>query len=205
MKCTLPEPKCSTSVTVEEALRARRSLRDYSDKPILLSELSQLLWAAQGITGGGGKRAAPSAGAEYPLRVFVVSGMVSEVPAGIHVYDGTTHSIQLLADSDPRQALCEAALGDQPWVGKAPVVLALTANFGAVRDRFRSQPPQGRRGERYVYIETGAAAQNVNLEAMSLGIGAVLVAGFDDSKVQDALHLPEELEPTALLCIGAGK
>jgi len=203
MQLQLPQPVRSTSVTVEEALRARRSFREYSVKSISLEELSQLLWAAQGVTREDGKKAAPSAGGQYPLQVYVVAGAISELSIGLYRYDGGIHSLQFITGDDLREALCEAALEGQPWVGTAASMIVVTANFDTARDHFRAQPPLGERGDRYVYIETGAVAENVHLQATGLGIGCVLVAGFDDKKVKGALNLPQELEPTALLCMGA--
>ena len=203
MQLQLPRPVRSTSVTVEAALRARRSCREYSVKSILLEDISRLLWAAQGVTGEDGKKAAPSAGGQYPLQLYLVAGAISELAIGLYRYDGEIHSLQVVSGDDPRAALCEAALEDQPWVGTAASIIVVTASFAAARDHVRAQPPLGERGDRYVYIETGAVAENVHLQATGLGVGCVLVGGFDDAKVKGTLNLPQELEPTALLCLGA--
>jgi len=93
-------------------------------------------------------------------------------------------------------------IGDQPWLKEAALVIGVTAKLGDAVRHFESQPPQGARGARYVYMETGVLAQNVYLQSTVLGVGCVLVAGFDDSRVKEALSLPSDLEPTALLCIG---
>lgn len=203
VKLDLPLPRCSTAQSVEQAISERRSCREYSDKPISLDKLSQLLWAAQGVTGGDGQKAAPSAGREYPLHVYVVAGAVSGLSVGLYRYDDRAHSLFAVSDDDLREALQGAALEEQPWVGRAAAIIVIAADFGAAREHFREQPPQGERGDRYVYIETGAAAENVHLQAIGLGIGVVIVGGFDDSKVKNTLDLPQRLEPTALLCIGS--
>jgi SagB-type dehydrogenase family enzyme len=202
VKLDLPPPTCSTTETVEQAISARRSCREYSDKPISLEKLSQLLWSAQGITGDDGQKAAPSAGRQYPLQVYVVVGAVSGLSVGLYRYNGRDHSLLTVSEDDLREVLRDAALEDQPWVGRATSIIVITADFGTTQHHFREQPPKGERGDRYVYIETGAVAENVHMQAIGLGIGVVLVAGFDDSKVRNALDLPQELEPTALLCIG---
>ncbi len=203
MTIELPQPERSSLVSVEAAIQQRRTQREYSLEPISLGEVAQLLWAAQGVTGNGGERAAPSAGAHYPLTAYLAAGAVSGLGAGLYGYDGETHSLGRVAQGDFRAMLREAALEDQPWVANAAATLVIAANFKAAEAHFHTQPPPGLRGARYVYLETGAAAENVHLQATALGLGLVLVAGFDDEKVKDVLELPEELEATALLCVGA--
>lgn len=203
MQLELPQPGGSTSVTVEKALAARRSCREYSAESVSLQALSQLLWAAQGVTGQNGQKAAPSAGGQYPLRTYVIARMVSGLSAGLYRYDEESHSLALIPGESPAERLGDAVLEDQPWVGAAAVIIAVTANLNAAQEQFQAQPPRGQRGARYVYIETGAVAENVHLQATALGVGCVLVGGFDDVKVKKVLSLPQELEPTALLCIGA--
>ena len=153
----------------------------------------------------GGQKAAPSAGGQYLLQLYVVVGAIPGLSAGLYQYDAEDHALSAGAGADLREALRKAVLEDQPWVGSAAAIIVLAADFGTAREHFRAQPPRGERGSRYVYIETGAVAENVQLQATGLDVGVVIVGGFDDAKVKRALDLPRELEPTALLCLGSLK
>jgi SagB-type dehydrogenase family enzyme len=167
-----------------------------------LGVLSQLLWSAQGVTGAEQKRSTPSAHGLYPLHLKIVVHRVSELEPGTYEYDVNSHSLKLVGGCIPGWELHKLGIGDQPWLKDAAVVIAVSAKLRDVVRHFESQSPQGKRGARYVYMETGALAQNVHLQSTALGIGCVLVAGFDDAMVQQTLRLPSDLEPTALLCIG---
>ncbi|MFC3285045.1 SagB/ThcOx family dehydrogenase [Litchfieldella rifensis] len=198
----LPAPEAYESESLVSCIRSRRSIREYPGTPISIASLSQLLWSAQGITGADQQRATPSAGGLYPLHLHVVVRRVSELEPGIYEYQCHGHSLKLLDRQVPDAAIQEAGIGDQPWLGDAAVVIGVAARLEDSIRHFESQPPQGERGARYVYMESGALAQNVHLQCTALGAGCVLVAGFDDSKAQQALGLPSNLAPTALLCIG---
>jgi SagB-type dehydrogenase family enzyme len=187
---------------MEEALAVRRSCRRYSAVPVSNAALSQLLWAAYGTTGDDGGRSVPSAGRLYPLEIRIVARRVAGLAASVYRYDADNHALVSMIDGESAEKLTHAVLEEQPWVGQAPLVIAVTANLAVAREHFREQPPANERGARYVYMETGAVAQNLYLQATAAGLGCVLVAGFDDPKVKTALNLPQELEPTALLCLG---
>nr|WP_298377465.1 SagB/ThcOx family dehydrogenase [uncultured Halomonas sp.] len=187
---------------IEQAIDTRRSCRHYSNEGLSLNTLVQLLWAAQGTTGNDGTRAAPSAGAQYPLRLYIIAGHVDNLAKGLYFYDEKQHALELISDDVQRAALRAAALEDQPWIGDAAAIIVISADMPSMRAHFHEQPPPGKRGERYVYMETGAVAENVHLQATALGVGLVWVGGFDDAKVKKVLHLRPELKPTALLCIG---
>ena len=192
----LPRAAYDGETSVEEALRSRRSVRDYSRSALSLDDVSQLLWAAQGITKKReGLRTAPSAGALYPLEIYLVAGSVDDLPAGIYRYVPKGHDLLGLADGDKRKALADAALG-QSWVRRAPMVLVIAAVYE------RSKRKYGRRGIRYSHIEVGHAAQNVYLQAATLGLGTVIVGAFDDEEVQAVLELPADHEPLALMPVG---
>lgn len=203
VKIELPHSPSSSTLALAQALVSRRSCREYSGEPVSIEQLSQLLWSAQGATGEEGRKAAPSAGAQYPLHVYVLSGIIEDLSVGFYRYEAPARTLHLVTEDDLRNSLCGAVLDEQPWVGEAALVVVLAADFGVMREHFLAQPPRGKRGDRYIYLEAGAVAQNLHLQATALGLGAVLVGGFDDVKLKGVLALPHELEPTALVCIGA--
>jgi nitroreductase len=123
---TLPRPRTEGDTAVERALASRRSVREFSGAPLELEAVSQLLWSAQGITGPGGLRTAPSAGALYPLEIYLIAGAVSDLAAGTYHYDPRRHRIALTAPGDVREQAMRAAL-EQSWVAEAPAILVLAA------------------------------------------------------------------------------
>ncbi len=192
----LPKPARTSSVSLEQTLHHRRSIREYkTDEPLSLQEVSQLLWAAQGVTSDDGLRTAPSAGALYPLEVYVVAGNVRNLQPGIYHYRPREHELVRVATGDKRRELSRAAL-DQEQVRDAPAVIAFSAVFERTTGKYRE------RGRRYVHIEVGHASQNVLLQAVSLGLGAVPVGAFSDEEVKKVMSLPEEEEPMYLMPIG---
>ena len=154
----LPKPSVDGTVSLESAIRGRRSVRDFSKRSLSLANVAQLLWAAQGITSRDGGRAAPSAGALYPLEIYLVAGNVDSLPAGIYHYRPKKHRLRPIADGDRRKALAAAAL-DQSWVRRAPAVLVIAGIYE------RSARKYGERARRYTHIEVGHAAQNLFLQA----------------------------------------
>jgi len=191
----LPAPRRDGGPTLERALAERRSVRDYSGLPLRLTELSRLLWAAQGITGAEGLRTAPSAGALYPLEVCAVAGAVHGLSSGIYRYRPADHALALVVEGDRRGVLSEAALG-QRWMAGAAVVLALTAIYSRTTRKY------GERGRQYVHMEVGHAAQNVCLEAVALGLGAAVVGAFEERAVAAILRLARGEEPLCLIPVG---
>jgi SagB-type dehydrogenase family enzyme len=191
----LPTPSYNSSTSIEQALRQRRSIREYKDEPLTLNELSQLLWAAQGITASPNYRTAPSAGALYPLEIYVISGEVEDLPAGVYKYLPHEHGLGKIAAGDRRAALSRAALS-QDFVRQAPVVLGITAIFE------RTTVKYGQRGIQYVHMEVGSAAQNVYLQAESLNLGTVFIGAFYDDEVKEVLDLEEPEVPLCLLPVG---
>lgn len=186
----LPQPAFVGDVSLEELLAQRRSVRQFDGQRLTLAELSQLLWATQGVSDERGYRTAPSAGALYPLEVYVATaeGLFHYLPAG--------HRWQLLRQSDARQALYQAALRQEP-VRQAPAVFVITAVYGRTAQKYGDA-----RSPRYVHLEAGHAAQNLLLQAVALGLGAVPIGAFDDVQVQEALGLPAEHEPLYLVPVG---
>jgi SagB-type dehydrogenase family enzyme len=191
----LPGPKHDSDTSVEEALLKRRSVRAYADRSLKLEKISQLLWAAQGITDQRGFRTAPSAGALYPLEVYLVSGNVPGLQAGIYRYRPHTHSLERHATGDRRNELSDAALG-QEAVRNAPAVIVFAGECK------RTTVKYGERGIRYVHMEAGHAAQNVLLEAASLSLGAVVIGAFHDRKVKKVMEMPESEEPLYIMPAG---
>lgn len=195
----LPEPDLK-GMTVEEAIRARRSIRQYSPQPMDLRELSQLLFAAQGITGHMGSfplRAAPSAGALYPIEVYVVANNVQDLQRGLYHYSPHQHALELIKTADYQAKMSQCCLY-QDFVGQAAVALVMTAVFD------RTTAKYGQRGVRYVYMEAGHISQNVYLQATSLGLGAVAVGAFKDEDLNALLGIDGQGE-TAIYVNAVGK
>lgn len=191
----LPPPRVSGSISIEEALVQRRSIRSYSGVPLSLEELGQLLWAGQGVTHPRGFRTAPSAGALYPLELYAVVGEVEGLEAGIYHYRPQGHALARLADGDRREPLARAAL-HQSWVKEASVVIVIAAVFE------RTSRKYGARASRYVHMEVGHAGQNVFLQAEALGLAAVVVGAFEDEEVSAVLGLPAGTRPLGLMPVG---
>ena len=191
----LPEPRTRGEISVEEALRARRSVREYRNELITADDISQLLWAAQGITGPRGERTAPSAGALYPLEVYVLMGRVVNFPSGIYKYKPQGHELVMIAEGDIRAELSDAAL-HQPWIKESAAVIVFSAVYA------RTEKKYGKRASRYVPMEVGHSAQNVYLQAVSLRLGTVFVGAFDDLKVKKLMHMESGEQPLGLMPVG---
>ncbi len=191
----LPEPRRTSRVSVESALGQRRSVREFKDEALSLEDLSQLLWAAQGVTAPDGGRAAPSAGATYPLETSAVVGRVTGLEAGVYRYRPAGHRISLVAEGDRRKALARAAL-DQDWMASAPVWIALAAVERRTARRYRE------RAALYVHFEAGCASENAALQAAALGLGTCVVGAFVDDAVVRALGLGRGEQPLALMPFG---
>jgi SagB-type dehydrogenase family enzyme len=191
----LPEPRRQSNVSVESALQNRRSVREFRDEPLTLSDVSQLLWSAQGIAGPEGARTAPSAGALYPLEVYLVAGRVNDLATGIYHYRPQRHELVRIAEGDKRAGLASAAL-DQDCVRNGPVTVVLAAVYERVTKKY------GKRGVMYVHMEAGHAAQDVFLQAVALNLGTVAVGAFEYEPVKKLLNLPADEQPLYLLPIG---
>jgi SagB-type dehydrogenase family enzyme len=191
----LPLAPMEGGMALTDALARRRSQRRFAAQSLPLASVAQLLWAAQGQSAPG-RRTAPSAGALYPLEAHLVVGHVDGLALGAYRYLSEAHALQRAADAATPTALQAAALG-QTAVGSAPalVVLAAVESRSAVR--------YAARAARYVAIEAGAAAQNLALQAVALGLDSVVVGAFDDAAVARVLQLPAGEQPLLLLPIGA--
>ena len=191
----LPEPHIDSSFSIERALLKRRSKREYLDVPLTLIEVSQLFWAAQGVTHPAGLRTAPSAGALYPLELYLVAGNVANLPAGVYKYRPKKHELLNIAEGEIRTELASATLG-QKWVEDGALVIVIAAIYERTTQKY------GQRGIRYVHIEVGSVAQNVYLQAVSLQLGAVFVGAFYDEEVQRILNMPENEHPLGIMPVG---
>lgn len=194
----LSEPRYESETSVEEALLARRSVRDYKNEPLMLEEVSQLLWAAQGITDKKGLRAAPSAGALYPLKLYAVIGNVDNISKGIYKYKPQSHELAKVAEGDKRMELYNAAL-NQSAVKDAAVAVVFSAVYEGTTEKY------GERGERYAHLETGHAAQNVYLQAVALDLGTVVIGAFDDSEVKKIMNMQNDEQPLYIMPVGRKK
>jgi SagB-type dehydrogenase family enzyme len=186
----LPPPVLEGETSLEETLARRRSVREFDDTPLTAAELGQLLWAAQGLNSKRGFRTAPSAGALYPLEMYLVTA------EGVFHYEPQEHQLSAVRGDDPRPALHEAALS-QEAVLRAPAVFVVTAVYARTEQKYGAV-----RSPRYVHLEAGHAAQNLLLEAVALGLGAVPIGAFHDDQVQEALGLPPDHEPLYLIPAG---
>lgn len=199
-RINLPTPQKSGGRSIEEVLAARRSVREYADMPLTprrpLADLSQLLWAAQGVTDEPrGFRTAPSAGALYPLEVYVAVGEVTDLPAGVYRYLPAEHQLERIVEGDVRRDLSGAAL-NQSAVEDAAAVIAIAGVYERTTGKY------GERGVRYVYMEAGHAAQNIYLQAASLGLGTVTIGAFHDDEVKRVLGMNEDERPFYLMPVG---
>jgi len=191
----LPEPSVGGSTSLEQLLGQRRSIRDYQTTALELAEIGQLLWAAQGITHVQGLRTAPSAGALYPLELYVVTGRIEGLAQGVYHYDPRHHQLMKTIDGDLRDALAQAALS-QGWIKPAPAVIVFTADYERTTRKY------GKRGKRYVHIEAGHAAQNLFLQSESFGLATIVVGAFNDDEVARVLRLPADLQALLLMPVG---
>jgi SagB-type dehydrogenase family enzyme len=194
----LIEPKTDGQVSVEKAISTRRTIRSFTADSLSPEAFSQLLWAGYGITQKGGiKRAAPSAGALYPMDLYAVLGDegVAGFKAGVYHYDVQEHGVSLVAEGDLRNDLARASLS-QTWMSRPPLNLVITAEYGRITLKY------GERGFRYAMIEAGHMGQNIFLQAEALGLGAGIVGAYDDLEVIRVLKIPKSHEPLLIMPVG---
>jgi SagB-type dehydrogenase family enzyme len=186
----LPKPKILGKMSIEESIFRRRSVREYKDTELSMEQISQILWAAQGITDNNyGFRAAPSAGALYPLHIYVVKkdGVFRYIPDG--------HKLLQLSNKDLRPSLVRASL-TQSFILEAPVDIIISANFAITQAKY------GPRAFRYVCMEVGHVAENIHLQAVALGLATVPVGAFWDDVIRKTLELPDSQDPLYIIPIG---
>jgi len=185
----LPEPDYR-GLSVEEAVDLRRSVREFINKPLELKMLSQLLHAAQGITGRFGKhrlRAAPSAGALYPFEIYIVVNQVKNLERGIYHYIPEEHALEAVRLGDFGRDITKVALG-QGVMRDCAAVFVLSAVFDRTTVKYED------RGYRYIYMEAGHIGENIHLEAVSLNLGAVPVGAFYDDLLNKLLGIDGKKE-----------
>ena len=191
----LPEPRYDSDFSLERSLLERRSTRNYSNEPLTLDEVSQLLWAAQGITNASGFRTAPSAGALYPLEVYIVVSVVEDLTPGIYHYLPEGHKLEIISEGDVRDELTEAALS-QSAVRDGAISIIITAIYERTTGKY------GDRGITYVHIEVGHATQNICLQAAAMGLGLVTIGAFHDDEVAEILNLADDEIPQYVIPVG---
>ena len=197
----LPDPITDGDVSLEMTIHQRRTVRSFHSKALTLTQLSQLFWAAQGITDPAGyKRASPSAGALYPMDIYgaVGDGCVEGLHSGIYLYDPATHSLSLIQKGDRRRDIATASLG-QMWMSYAPITFVITAEYSRITSKY------GRRGLRYAMIEAGHTGQNIFLQSQALGLEAGIVGAFEDQKVIQVMGIKSTHEPLLLIPVGYKK
>ncbi|MFB3763670.1 MAG: SagB/ThcOx family dehydrogenase [Methanotrichaceae archaeon] len=191
----LPEPLTNGSVSVEKALQERRSIRSFGKNGLTLNEVSELLWAAQGVTDDQGHRTAPSAMAKYPLEVYLLAGNVSGLPQGVYHYIPQNHSLAVVTQGKVDEYY-NASAGFEGWIKIAPAI------FVIIGDMNRMNTLPGRDLSRWVYIEGGAAAENLLLEVVSLNLASTYTAGFDANRTTELLGLSPGEVPMGVLPVG---
>ncbi|MFW9940724.1 MAG: SagB/ThcOx family dehydrogenase [Candidatus Thorarchaeota archaeon] len=188
MELNLPKPLMKGTKSLEECIYERESVRSFKDKPIEIEKISQILWATQGKKGH--KRTVPSAGATYPLEIYV-----NLKEKGYFYYNFEKHNLKLILDEDISIRLA-AASWNQQFISEAYLNIIICAIFARTTQRY------GERGIRYVFIEVGHCAQNIHLEAVSLGLASVPIGAYEDGKVKAVLDLPKNVEPLYIIPIG---
>lgn len=201
----LPKPILDSEFSIERVLQERRSVRKYADDPVTLEEVSQLLWAAYGITYTreglpdfmrGGLKTAPSAGARYPLEIYLVAGNVRGLLSGVYWYVPEGHAIQRLVDGDVRIDL-QAACLSQKFAGEAPISIVWSAVYERCTEKY------GDRGrDRYVCMDLGHSAQNVYLQCGSLGLGTCAIGAFTDDSLKKLIGMSGEEVPLYVMPVG---
>jgi SagB-type dehydrogenase family enzyme len=191
----LPAPQKDGTMSLERALSLRRSERSYLQVSMRLDEVSQLLWSAQGITNERGFRTAPSAGATFPLEIFLMVNNVEGLSKGIYRYVPFSNELEMIHRNDLSRELEVACLG-QTMISQSGIVIIFSAIYERTTQRY------GERGIRYVYNEVGHASQNVHLQAAALNLGTVVIGAYRDNEVEQVLALGEEFRVLYLMPVG---
>ncbi len=184
----LPEPKITGTMSVEQAINDRRSVRRYTNESLTLQDVSQLMWAAQGITDNKTKfRTVPSGGHTFPLEVYILVGKnsVKGLNEGVYHYNPFNNTLEQILGNDVRPELSQAANG-QPWVKEAPVDIIITGNYQKMIDKYKDE----KLSTRFVDMEAGHAGQNIYLESESLNLATVALGSFKDDQVHQILNIP---------------
>lgn len=194
----LLKPVIKGKISLEETINLRHSIRKYKDKKLMVIDISQLLWGAAGKKVdmvSGASRTYPSAGACYPLEFYLVAGEVEGISPGVYHYLQEKHALKMVLEGDLREKLTLASYG-QSMIKYGPATIVITAVYS------RTTEPYGKRGERYVHMDSGHSGENIYLMATARGLGTVAVGAFDDAEVKKVLRLPENEEPLYLFPVG---
>ena len=211
----LPEPRTDGGISVEKSLETRRSIRSFGKDGLTLDEVSQLLWAAQGVTGNEGHRTVPSAMARYPLQVYLLADNVNGLSSGVYHYSPEGHNLTIMAEGNVDEYY-NATAGFEAWIKTAPAIFVITGNIsdmnqmpglrtgnrtsGSNRTSGNQMPRQDM--SQWVYIDAGAAAENLLLEVVSLDLASTYTAGFNASRTEELLGLPAGEVPIGVLPVG---
>ena len=194
----LPTRDLNDSFSLGKALNKRASCRNFKKKSITLKELSNMLWAADGITDKrfSMRRTVPSAGASYPIELYVAvrKNGIYELDEGVYRYNANEHMLEKLSDTDISEELIEATF-NQGFLAKA------SANILIASKDERTKELYGERADRYILMEAGGITQNIHLEAVELELGTVLIGAFDDNQVKK-LYQAENLTPLCMMPVG---
>jgi nitroreductase len=211
----LPEPRTDGGISVEKSLETRRSIRSFGKDSLTLNEVSQLLWAAQGVTDNMGHRTAPSAMARYPLQVYLLADNVTGLPTGVYHYSPQGHNLTIMAEGNMNEYY-NATAGFEAWIKTAPAIFVITGNISGINQMPGLRPGNRTSGSnrtsgnqmprqdpsQWVYIDAGAAAENLLLEVVSLDLASTYTAGFSTNKTEDLLGLPSGEVPIGVLPVG---
>lgn len=198
----LPKPRTKGKTSLEEALKSRRTWRSFQARALSLEQLSQILWAAYGVTGskdGYHLKTSPSAGALYPIDVYAVvgQGSVRGLKPAVYHFEPAGHGLAAVKQGDLRKGLADAALS-QMWMAQAPAIMVVTGESARCTRKY------GKRGVMYTHIEAGHVGQNIFLQAEALGLKAGIVGAFNNQKVIETLGLPASHDPLLLMPVGYG-
>jgi SagB-type dehydrogenase family enzyme len=191
----LPAAERSAGMSLNEALNNRRSVRRYSQAPVDIGQVSQLLWSAQGTNNERGFRTAPSAGATFPLEMYVMANNITGLERGIYHYNPFENTLELIRAGSFDSALMRASLS-QSMIVDAAMVMIFAAVFERTTRRYNE------RGIRYVYNEIGHAGQNVHLQAAALNLGTVVIGAYNDEEVEAVLNLGDDVRVLYLMPVG---
>lgn len=211
----LPEPRTDGGISVEKALEERRSIRSFGKEGLTLDEVSQLLWAAQGVTDNKGHRTAPSAMARYPLQVYLLAGNVTGLPSGVYRYSPQGHNLTVIAQGKIDEYY-NATAGFEAWIKTAPAIFIITGDLNSTNQMPAIQMPRNQTSRnqtpgnqmprqdmsRWVYIDAGAAAENLLLQVVSLDLASTYTAGFNANKTEELLGLTDGEVPIGVLPVG---
>ena len=193
----LPPPAYKGTVSVEEALKARRSVRQYASRSLNLQQVSQLLWAADGLNDPQGKRTAPAARAAYAVDLYLVAGErgVADLAPGVYRYLVADQALEQVAKGEFRAKVAQAC-HHQAWMKEAPAIVVITGDYAKCAVKNGAKAPM------YTHMESGFVAQNLFLQAGALGLGAGIAGGFEEQALAQALKLPKEDQPLLVLPVG---